>query len=61
MLEEAFLNIYLNAIDATKDRGKLLISTELVKNKHKSLVIEVNDNGCGIDNEDLHHISNPFL
>ena len=61
MLEEAFLNIYLNAIDAMEDRGKLLISTELVKNKYKSLVIEVKDNGCGIDKEDLHHIFNPFF
>jgi len=60
-LEEAFLNIYLNAIDAMEDRGKLLISTELVKNKYKSLVIEVKDNGCGIDKEDLHHIFNPFF
>lgn len=61
MLEEAFLNIYLNAIDAMEDQGKLAISTKLVENKYKSLVIEIKDNGCGIDNEDLNHIFNPFF
>jgi len=61
MLEEAFLNIYLNAVDAMEDRGKLLISTKLLKNKHDSIVVKIEDNGCGIDEEDLHHIFNPFF
>jgi len=40
VLEEAFLNIYLNAIDAMEDRGKLLISTEPVKNKLNPLLLK---------------------
>lgn len=61
MLEQAFLNIYLNAVDAMESNGKLLISTKLIENKYDYVVIEIEDNGCGIDDDDLHHIFNPFF
>ncbi|MCK4535160.1 MAG: GHKL domain-containing protein, partial [Syntrophobacterales bacterium] len=58
MLEQAFLNISLNAIDAMEEDGKLSISARKTNNR---VLIEVRDNGCGISSEDMPHIFNPFF
>lgn len=59
MLEHAFLNIYHNAIDAMDIEGNLLISTK--RPSDGSVVIEIEDNGCGIDKGDLPNLFNPFF
>ena len=61
MLRQAFLNIYLNAIDAMEYGGRLSIRTRLVTNGHKHVLIEIEDNGYGIDDEDMPHLFNPFF
>jgi PAS domain S-box-containing protein len=61
MLKQAFLNIYLNAIDAMKEGGSLKIRTRLLTNEHKHVLIEIEDNGYGIDEEDMPHLFNPFF
>jgi len=62
MLKQALLNVYLNAIDAMDEGGRLSISTKpLRKNNQSSVVIEIEDNGCGIDPEDIPHLFNPFF
>ena len=58
MLEQAFLNIYHNAIDAMEDGGKLSISARQTKGR---VFVEVKDNGCGIAVEDMLHIFDPFF
>ncbi|MEA1970291.1 MAG: ATP-binding protein, partial [Thermodesulfobacteriota bacterium] len=58
MLEQAFLNIYLNAIDAMEEGGKLSISARKTDGR---VLVEVRDNGCGISSEDMPHIFNPFF
>ena len=58
MLEQAFLNIYHNAIDAMEDGGKLSISTRQTNDR---VLVEVTDDGCGISKEDIPHIFNPFF
>ncbi|MEA3486725.1 MAG: ATP-binding protein, partial [Thermodesulfobacteriota bacterium] len=58
MLEQAFLNIYLNAIDAMEKGGKLSISARKTEGQ---VLVEVRDNGCGISSEDMSHIFNPFF
>ncbi|MBW2648983.1 MAG: PAS domain S-box protein [Deltaproteobacteria bacterium] len=58
MLEQAFLNIYHNAIDAMEDGGKLSISARQTNGR---VLIEVKDNGCGIAVENMPHIFNPFF
>ena len=58
MLEHAFLNIYLNAIDAMEEGGRLSISARKTDNR---VLVEVRDNGCGIHSEDMPHIFNPFF
>jgi PAS domain S-box-containing protein len=61
MLKQAFLNIYLNAIDAMEEGGRLRIRTRLLTNEHKHVLIEIEDNGYGIDEEDMPHLFNPFF
>jgi PAS domain S-box-containing protein len=61
MLKQAFLNIYLNAIDAMEHGGKLGIKAKIVGNGQKNVVIEIEDNGYGIDEEDMPHLFNPYF
>ena len=61
-LNQAFLNIIVNAahaIDARTDLdlGKIKIVT---RSEHDGVVIKVSDNGCGIDDENLQRIFEPF-
>lgn len=52
-------NIILNAIDAMKTgTGQLKLSTRSDPGKY---IIEVQDNGCGINKENLKHIFKPFF
>jgi PAS domain S-box-containing protein len=61
MLEQAFLNIFRNAIDAMQEEGRLqIIVRESGKQPHE-LSIEIVDNGCGMDEETLTHLFNPFF
>jgi PAS domain S-box-containing protein len=60
MLKQAFLNLYLNAIDAMEERGTLTIRTRPAE-ETKQVVVEIADNGTGIDDEVLSHIFNPFF
>jgi PAS domain S-box-containing protein len=61
MLKQAFLNLYLNAIDAMENGGKLRIKAKIVRNGNKHVMIEIEDNGCGIDEEDMPHLFNPYF
>ncbi|MFH2138642.1 MAG: ATP-binding protein [Candidatus Omnitrophota bacterium] len=64
-LEQVFLNLITNAKDAIEsvhrsDGGELKVKTCLSEDK-KSIVIKVEDTGCGISRHDLTHIFNPFF
>ncbi len=62
MLRQALLNLYLNAIDAMDEGGVLTISTRFVgRGEGDWVLIEIEDNGSGIDEEDLPHLFNPFF
>jgi signal transduction histidine kinase len=60
MLQQAFLNLYLNAIDAMEESGTLTIRTGLAEGQ-KQAVVEIIDNGAGIDEAALPHVFNPFF
>jgi PAS domain S-box-containing protein len=60
MLQQAFLNLYLNAIDAMEESGTLTIRTGLSEGQEK-VIVEIIDNGAGIDETALSHVFNPFF
>lgn len=58
-LQQAIFNLVTNARDAMPDGGMLTIRTLAVE--HKKAVIEVRDNGCGMEPAILDRIFEPFF
>jgi PAS domain S-box-containing protein len=61
MMGDAFLNIIRNAIEAVEEQGNILVSLNYSDETHQSVFVEIKDNGCGINEEDMPHIFNPFF
>jgi two-component system NtrC family sensor kinase len=66
-LQQVFLNIINNAIDAAgsavdadRKEGKILIRTALLSNSNE-ILIEISDNGPGIPKEHINKIFDPFF
>ncbi len=57
-LQQVFLNMILNAIDATADDGNIKITTKGVDN-YAQIIFE--DTGCGIAPDDMDKIFEPFF
>ncbi len=60
LMEQVFVNIVLNAIEAVKDKGVITISSQMMPNQLHGR-IEIADNGCGIPQENLGKIFEPFF
>ena len=61
-LQQVFFNIIINAIQAMKDGGTLLLRTELVQEQDNVAVrVMIGDSGPGIKPEDLEKIFTPFF
>jgi PAS domain S-box-containing protein len=73
-LEQVFLNFFLNAMDAMKRGGEMVVSTEIRPAEewvaavtgtngdvHEILCITIRDNGEGIRGEDIPHVFDPFF
>jgi PAS domain S-box-containing protein len=58
MIRQALINLFQNATDAMEEKGRLRIA---LKEDTEHLILEVADNGCGIDEEDRPHLFNPFF
>ena len=61
MLEQAFLNLIRNGIDAMEDNGTLTLRTRYAAGASPAIEIEIRDEGCGIKPEDMPHLFNPFF
>jgi len=59
-LQECFLNLIFNAIEAMPNGGELCVISRL-DDKDKYILIEIKDTGCGIATENLDHIFDPFF
>ncbi len=61
-LNQVFINIVTNAVQAMDGKGVLTISTTLVRNEAGDAVeIAFEDTGCGIPEEHLNKIMDPFF
>jgi two-component system sensor histidine kinase AtoS len=57
-MEQVFLNLFTNACDAMRNRGKLFLATG---NFDKYIRISIRDTGCGIPEENKKKIFDPFF
>jgi len=58
-LKIAFLNIIINAVEAVPEKeGKLIVA---LKKKDTQYVVSIEDNGCGISEENLPQVFEPYF
>ena len=72
-LEQVIMNLVINACDAMKDGGNIIIKTRnVIIDEHQSKImpeaslgeyicLSIEDNGCGMDDETQKHIFEPFF
>ncbi|MBW7995923.1 MAG: PAS domain-containing protein [Candidatus Glassbacteria bacterium] len=56
---QAFLNILLNALEASPEGGTVFIDAR--RNGDDCLIVRLRDEGCGISSDDISNIFNPFF
>ena len=57
-LHQAMLNILVNAVQSIEEKGIITIRTE-IQDKH--LIVKIADSGCGIPEEHITRITDPFF
>ena len=62
-LQQAFMNLFLNAVEAVGNNGTLTIGTEIVTvaDGTRRLKISIHDTGMGITQKNLAHLFEPFF
>ena len=58
-IEQVFINLLLNAVHAVEENGRVIVKSAL-DSKHKTVRVEITDNGCGIAADDIKKIFEPF-
>jgi signal transduction histidine kinase len=60
-IEQALINVLLNAIDALSEGGTVEIATRQSRSDGRALQIDISDDGPGISPEDLPYVFDPFF
>jgi signal transduction histidine kinase len=58
-INQIFLNLITNAAQAIEEQGEIVITTKMRDDEHVS--ISISDSGCGISDENLGKICDPFF
>ena len=61
MMEQVLLNLFRNAIEAMENNGHLTISAGIQENDSRYIVLGIQDEGCGMDEDEVSNIFNPFF
>lgn len=59
-LQQCFLNLIFNAIEAMPEGGKIVISAS-VNHQSQEIQIDIKDDGSGISKQNMEHIFDPFF
>jgi two-component system, NtrC family, sensor kinase len=59
-IQQVFMNILINALEATPEKGKVKVSTRPGAGGER-VIVEIADNGCGIPSENLAKLFEPFF
>jgi two-component system, NtrC family, sensor kinase len=59
-IQQVFMNILINAVEATQEKGKVKVSTRPGPGG-ETVIAEISDTGCGIPSENLAKIFEPFF
>ncbi|HIJ57516.1 MAG TPA: GAF domain-containing protein [Deltaproteobacteria bacterium] len=59
-IEQVFINLMLNAVQAIEDQGEVIIRSALESERNR-LRVTIADSGCGIPSEHLDKIFEPFF
>ncbi|HEY3275119.1 MAG TPA: ATP-binding protein [Syntrophorhabdaceae bacterium] len=60
-IEQGFINVLLNAIDALTEGGNIEVATGRTRGRPAALRIDITDDGPGISKEDLPYVFDPFF
>lgn len=60
-MEQAIINILLNAIEVLPEGGHIEIATNLWKMENRVINVDISDDGPGISPEDLPYVFDPFF
>lgn len=61
MITDAFVNVIRNAVEAMENNGHIRIYARSIGSQPPSVLVVVEDDGCGIDDADMPHLFNPFF
>ena len=59
-MEQAIINLLLNSIEAVDNEGQISVGARYLR-KTRVVEVEIADNGCGVNPEDLPYIFDPFV
>ncbi|HVN72329.1 MAG TPA: ATP-binding protein [Desulfomonilia bacterium] len=59
LLEQAFINMLINSAQAMNGKGNIRV--ECITNMDRQIMVSISDNGCGISEEDIPKVFDPFF